>query len=160
MNFVDAKINEMLNNELEQSAYEMATTTKNARAYTFLEHFLKLAFYPTHNSRDVWLKELAVRTSECARLKNTATNKKFPENIYSLLFTTYCSSPQELEENAEAFYKDFISEGYGQAKGFEKVDFSDLFDKMNILANKLLPLMTQSRLLSVDEYKNIIKEII
>lgn len=59
-----------------------------SRAGTFLEHFLKIQLFPSDINQNKWRTELATRVKECARYKNTATNRKFRPEIYRALFTT------------------------------------------------------------------------
>ena len=90
------------------------------RSFTFLEHFLKVCLYPNDINQNKWRNEIATKLAECGRIKNTSTNKKFNPSVYRLLFTTFCSSLEELKEQVDVYYREFLEEG------FKELDLSKL----------------------------------
>ena len=149
----------------EESAYEMATNLRQAtlkvmdRADSLLEHFLKVVFYTNDINQNKWRNEMATRITECGRLKNTSTNKKFDKKVYHLLFTTLCSNPEELGEQAEAYYREFLIEGYGELD-FNSIDFNNLYNRYMELAEKSLALMIDKKIYTREDYRGIIDVVL
>lgn len=165
MEFIDKEINEQLNREIERPAFEMATTLREAtlrimdRADNFLEHFFKVVFYINDINQNKWRNEMAARITECGKLKNTSTNKKFDIKVYNLLFTTLCSNPEELSEQSEPIYREFLQEGFSEIE-LNKVDFNDLYTKIRGIADKSLVLMTDKKIYGREDYRKIIDEVL
>ena len=163
----DNRVNDILNKEIQADhvAYEMATTLRTAitkisdKAWTFFEHFLKIVLYPEDVNQNKWRTELATKVAECARLKNTATNKKFREDIYAALFTTYCSSFEDFVDAASDFEEDFKAEGFSSVE-LSGTELNQKYQQLLKLKSILLPLMTQKDNYSVEFYKQRISEVL
>ena len=148
-----------------QPACEMATNLRDAKirimnkSDSLLEHFLKVVFYPQDINQNKWRNEIATRLVECSRLKSSSTNKKFDRSVYALLFTTLCSSQEELEEQAEAFSREFNIDNLPRVD-LSSIDFSACYQKFQSLQKKALEILVQQRIADREEFRAIIdKEI-
>lgn len=143
---------------------EMALTKVQAenrildRSYTFLEHFLKVNLYPESINQNKWRNELATKMVECGGYKNTATNKKFKESTYTLLFTAYSSTEEELKSQSKALINYFIKEGFSKPT---KVNIKEIFEKLNRLQDKAFKLMMDNKKdYNRNDYRKIIDEVL
>lgn len=129
-----------------------ATSHMMDRAFTVLEHFLKVYLYPDNINQNKWRNEIATKMQECGRVKNTSTNKKFNESVYWDLFTTYCSNVEELEENVQMECREFLQDGLHKVD-VSKISYEDMFNKFNSMANKAVKLMASKQIFTRDDYR-------
>lgn len=143
---------------------EMALTKVQAenrildKSYTFLEHFLKVCLYPDNINQNKWRNELATKISECGAYKSKSTNKKFKKSTYTLLFTAYSSTKEELESITKAFIRQFKSDGLPNPV---KIDIDELFVKINNLQDKAFKLILDNKKdYNRNDYRKIVDEVL
>ena len=150
----------------ELPAYEMATSLSDAklfmmnRADPLLEHFLKVVLYPNDINQNKWRNEMSTKLMECGNVKSKASNKKFNKGVYELVFTTFCSFLEELQEQVEGFCEQFVNEGMSRVN-CDQIDYNQLYSLyMELMSRSVELIVSTTQKFKREDFRPIIDSIL